>query len=118
MSRQLFNLVNRHVTELSLFYLKDVIIMIGKYLKWSLTFTVMCIVYCQSVFAQCYIKSTDQSEGHITYYLDPELVAQSDKMGIALSVQMVGNSYYLATTYQFATNAQPVEERIALSLKS
>ena len=68
--------------------------------------------------AQCYIKSTDQSSGHITYYLDPELIAQTDQFGMAMSVQMVGNKYYLTATYQFAGVAQPVEEKIALNLKN
>ena len=68
--------------------------------------------------SQCYIKSTNQSQGHVTYYLDPELVSQSDEMGTALSVQMVANKYYLAVTYQFANQEQPVEEKIALSLQN
>ena len=71
-----------------------------------------------TAMSQCYIKSTDQSEGHITYYLDPELVSQTNEMGAALSVQMVANKYYLAVTYQFVKQAQPVEEKIALALKN
>ena len=71
-----------------------------------------------TTFGQCYIKSTDQSEGHITYYLDPELVAQTSEMGIAMSVQMVGNQYYLAITYQFAKLAEPLEEKVAIELQN
>ena len=69
-------------------------------------------------YSQCYIKSTDQSEGYITYYLDPELVAQTQDMGIAMSVQMVGNKYYLAITYQFAKLAEPLEEKVAIELQN
>ena len=69
-------------------------------------------------FGQCYIKSTDQSDGHITYYLDPELVSQTAEIGIALSVQMVGDNYYLAITYQFAKQAVPLEEKVALELQN
>ena len=69
-------------------------------------------------FGQCYIKSTDQSAGYITYYLDAEIVAESDDVGIALSVQMVGNNYYLALTYRFIKNAVPLEEKVGLELES
>ena len=71
------------------------------------------ILISATASGQCFIKSTDQSQGHITYYLDPELVAQTEEMGAAVSVQMVGNKYYLAVTYQFAKRAQPVEEKVA-----
>ena len=71
-----------------------------------------------SAFSQCYIKSTDQNEGYVTYYLDPELVAQTQEIGIAMSVQMIGSTYYLAITYQFARQAMPLEEKVALELKN
>ena len=69
-------------------------------------------------FGQCNIKSTDQSDGHITYYLDPELVAQTSDMGIAFSVQMVEDNYYLAITFQFAKLAVPLEEKVAIELQN
>jgi hypothetical protein len=69
-------------------------------------------------YGQCYIKSTDQTDGHITYYLDPELVSQTSDMGIALSVQRVGENYYLAITFQFAKQAVPLEEKVALDLEN
>ena len=76
------------------------------------------LVASLSVSAQCFIKSTDQSSGHITYYLDPELVAQTDQFGAAFSVQMVGSKYYLAITYQFANKAVPLEEKVGIELKN
>jgi len=48
--------------------------------------------------------------------MDPELIAQNNEFGIALSVQMVGDKHYLALTYQFANKAQPVEEKVGLEL--
>lgn len=84
----------------------------------SLLLIIVLIGLTVNVSAQCYIKSTDQSAGHVTYYLDPELVAQTQDMGIALSVQMVGNNYYLAVTYQFASTAVPLEEKVAIELKN
>ena len=69
-------------------------------------------------FSQCYIKSTNQDQANITYYLDPELVAQTDEIGAAMSVQMIGGNYYLALTYQFAGKAIPVEEKVSLELLS
>lgn len=68
--------------------------------------------------AQCYIKSTAQDGGNVTYYLDPELIAQTESIGIAMSVQMVGGSYYLAVMYQFADKAQPLEEKVAIELQN
>lgn len=70
----------------------------------------------QSASAQCYIKSTDQSAGYITYYLDAEIVAENKDVGIALSVQMIGNNYYLALTYRFINKAVPLEEKVGLEL--
>ena len=67
--------------------------------------------------AQCYIKSNDEG-GYITYYMEPELVAQTSEFGMALSVQMISDKYYLAVTYQFGGASQPVEEKIALNLKN
>ncbi|HAW52113.1 MAG TPA: hypothetical protein DCX54_07280 [Flavobacteriales bacterium] len=71
-----------------------------------------------NVSAQCFIKSTEQDQGYVTYYMDPELIAQNNEFGIALSVQMVGDKHYLALTYQFAKTAQPVEEKVGLELAS
>ena len=88
-------------------------------IKNKTLFTFICFLFAFTFsFGQCYIKSTDQSDGYVTYYLDPELVAQTQEMGVALSVQMVGDQYYLAVTYQFAKMALPMEEKIALELKS
>ena len=69
-------------------------------------------------YGQCYIKSTDANSDHITYYIDPELVAQTAEMGIAFSVQMIGENYYLAITYQFADKAVPLEEKVGIELKN
>ena len=87
----------------------------------SKLFTIITIGLALSftgVQAQCYIKSSDQGDGNITYYIDPELVAQTDDMGVAFSVQMIANGYYLAMTVQFADKAVPLEEKVALELKN
>lgn len=69
--------------------------------------------------AQCLIKQNEKQSGYITYYLDPELVAQTESMGIAMSVQMVAEKYFLSVTYQFAkSKAEPVEEKLAVNLKN
>ena len=71
-----------------------------------------------TTFGQCYIKSTDQSAGYITYYLDSETIAENSDAGITLSVQMVGNNYYLALSYRFINKAEPLEEKVALELQN
>jgi hypothetical protein len=81
------------------------------------TFLIM-MTLSLNLSAQCFIKSTEQNQGYVTYYMDPELIAQTDEFGIALSVQMVGDKNYLALTYQFAKTAQPVEEKVGLELTS
>ncbi len=84
---------------------------------WAISFIILMFHGVESN-AQCFIKSTDQSQGYVTHYLDPELVAQTDKMGVALSVQSVGEKYYLTLTYQFIDRAQPMEEKVGLALTS
>lgn len=86
--------------------------------KSSLIAILFIICLQKASIAQCYIKSTDQSGGNITYYIDPELVAQTESIGIAISVQMVGGGYYLAVMYQFADKAEPLEEKVAIELKN
>lgn len=76
------------------------------------------LLFNSAAMAQCNIKSTDRDAAHVTYYMDPELVAQTAEMGLAFSIQMVGNNYYLAATYQFAREAVPTEEKIAIELKN
>ncbi len=66
--------------------------------------------------AQCQVKSTTQGSDHTTYYIDPELVAQTSDMGVAISVQMIESNYYLAITYQFASRAVPLEEKVGIEL--
>lgn len=80
--------------------------------------TLLLITFSFVAGAQCMIKQNDSNSGYITYYIDPELVAQTNDMGIAMSVQMVGDKHYLAITYQFAGKAEPVEEKVAITLKS
>jgi len=77
---------------------------------------VVVLILSLNLKAQCFIKSTEQGQGYVTYYMDPELIAQSDEFGIALSVQMIANKLYLALTYQFGDKAQPVEEKVGLEL--
>lgn len=85
-------------------------------MKSSLVILVITLIFNLNLSAQCFIKSTEQGQGYVTYYMDPELIAQSNEFGIALSVQMVGDKHYLALTYQFAKKAQPVEEKVGLEL--
>ena len=66
--------------------------------------------------AQCNIQSNEQGEGYTTYYLNPELIAQDNEFGIAMSVQSVADKYYLALTYRFARQAKPLEEKVAIEL--
>lgn len=88
-------------------------------MKKSSLIVILFVLLIQNVsVAQCYIKSTDQSGGNVTYYIDPELVAQTESIGIAISVQMVGGSYYLAVMYQFVDKAQPLEEKVAIELQN
>ena len=66
--------------------------------------------------AQCNIKSADNNSAHITYYMDSELLTKSTDIGLALSVQMVGNNNYLALTYKFPYKPEQLEEKVALVL--
>ena len=86
--------------------------------KPFVTILLVMMMLSLNLSAQCFIKSTEQNEGYVTYYMDPELIAQSNEFGIALSLQMVGEEHYLALTYQFAKTAQPVEEKVALEMVS
>ncbi|MEQ8324135.1 MAG: hypothetical protein RIC15_08750 [Vicingaceae bacterium] len=79
-------------------------------------FLFVLLLVSETAFSQCNIKSTEQGEGYTTYYMDPELVAQNEDFGIALSVQSVDDKYYLALTFRFAGTAQPLEEKVAMEL--
>lgn len=71
-----------------------------------------------SLQAQCNMQSTEQGEGNVTYYLNPELIADDSQFGIALSVQSVSDKYYLALTYKFSGMAQALEEKVSIELTS
>lgn len=67
--------------------------------------------------AQCNIQMSQGGQG-VTYYMEPELVAQSPAVGVGFSVQTFNDAYYLAVTYQFVESAQPTEEKIAITLRN
>jgi hypothetical protein len=68
-------------------------------------------------YTQCNVKTNYRSDGIIVKYLNPELVGKGTNCELGLSVQSIGNDYFLSTTVRYfgSANKQTGDLKIQLA---